>query len=47
VCPGIVARMMPIALVRVAEPWTVWNVLGALLLVALAVGIAYWFVRRR
>jgi hypothetical protein len=39
--------MMPIALVRVAEPWTVWNVLGALFLVALAVGVAYWFVRRR
>jgi len=39
--------MMPIALVRVAEPWTVWNVLGALFLVALAVGIVYWFVRRR
>jgi hypothetical protein len=39
--------MIPIALVRVAEPWTVWNVLGALFLVAVAVGIVYWFVRRR
>jgi hypothetical protein len=37
--------MSPIALVRVAEPWTVWNVFGAILLVAVVAGIVYWLVR--
>ncbi len=38
---------MPIALVRIAESWTLWNVFGAIFLVALAVGAVYWFVRWR
>jgi hypothetical protein len=38
--------MSPIALVRVAEPWTVWNVFGAFLLVVVIAGIVYWLIRR-
>ena len=45
-CPGIVARMSPIALVRVAEPWTMWDVLGGILLVVVVAGIVYWLIRR-
>lgn len=47
VYPGIVARMLCIASVRVAEPWTFWNILGALFLVAVVVGIVYWAIQRR
>jgi hypothetical protein len=39
--------MSPIALVRVAEPWTVWNIFGAIFLVAVVAGIVYWWLRRR
>jgi hypothetical protein len=39
--------MSPIALVRVAEPWTVWNILGAIFLVVVVVGIVYWRLHRR
>jgi hypothetical protein len=38
--------MSPIALVRVAEPWTAWNVLGAIFLVVVVAGIVYWLIRR-
>jgi hypothetical protein len=46
-CPGIVARMLCIALVRVAEPWSFWNVIGALFLVAVVGMIVYWAIRYR
>jgi heme/copper-type cytochrome/quinol oxidase subunit 4 len=35
------------ALVRVAEPWSVGNVLGAIFLVLVIVAIVYWAMRRR
>jgi len=39
--------MSCIALVRVAEPWSFWNVIGALFLVAVVALIVYWAIRRR
>jgi len=35
------------ALVRVAEPWSVGNILGAMFLVLVAVLVAFWAIRRR
>jgi hypothetical protein len=34
-------------MVRVAEPWSFWNVVGALFLVVITVLIVYWAIRRR
>jgi hypothetical protein len=39
--------MSLIALVRVAEPWTVWNIFGAIFLVVVVAGIVSWWLRRR
>jgi len=39
--------MSSIALVRVAEPWSFGNVVGALFLVAVVGMIIYWAIRRR
>jgi hypothetical protein len=35
-----------IAQVRVAEPWTVWNILGVILLVSVLVAAIYAATRR-
>jgi hypothetical protein len=39
--------MSSIAFVRVAEPWSFWNVVGAVFLVAVVGMIVYWAIRRR
>jgi hypothetical protein len=39
--------MLCIALVRVAEPWSFWNVVGALFLVGVIGLIVYWAIRRQ
>jgi hypothetical protein len=43
---GIVARMAYIALVRAAESWNLWNLIGAALLVGVVVGAMYLATRR-
>jgi len=35
------------ALVRVAEPWSVGNVVGAIFLVVVMGAVAFWAMRRR
>jgi len=47
VFPGIVARMSWFALVRVAEPWSIGNVFGAIFLVLIAGAVTWWAFRRR
>jgi hypothetical protein len=44
---SIVARMLLLSLIRVAEPWSVGNVLGAVFLVVMIGAIFFWGLRRR
>jgi len=44
---SIVARMLLLSLIRVAEPWSVGNVFGAIFLVVMIGAIFFWALRRR
>jgi hypothetical protein len=39
---GIVARVPYIALTRIAEPWSMWNLIGVAVLVLAFVAAVYW-----
>jgi hypothetical protein len=43
---GIVPRISFIALTRVAEPWTLWSLIGAAAIVLVAVSVFYAMRRR-